>query len=144
SQGTLILCRLAPMDYHRFHFPIDGFASSARLIQGPLFSVNPMALRKKLRVLMENKRMITKIKSHYFDEVLMIEIGATNVGSIHQTYQKDSLVKKGDEKGYFSFGASAIALLFKPGCIKIDVDLIELSQTYEVYAKFGQSLGVAR
>lgn len=144
SEGSMVIARLCPTDYHRFHFPCDGVPSKPRLINGPLFSVNPMALRKRLSILWENKRLITEIETGPFGVVLMVEIGATAVGSIHQTYTPDQPVKKGEEKGCFSFGGSCIVLLFEKGRIQFDQDLIDNSCRYlETRANFGTSLGSA-
>ena len=46
------------------------------------------------------------------------------VGSIIQTYEPNSEIEKGDEKGYFAFGGSTLVLLFEKGKIKFDSDLI--------------------
>lgn len=141
GDGSMAIVRLCPTDYHRFHFPCDGAASKARLINGPLFSVNPMALKKRLSILAENKRMVTMIETEKFGTMLYVEIGATSVGSIHQTYQAESQVKKGQEKGYFEFGGSCIALLFEKGRIVFDEDLIANTKMgLETKANFGQSL----
>jgi phosphatidylserine decarboxylase len=141
QNGSMVIARLCPTDYHRFHFPCDGVPSPARLINGPLYSVNPIALRKRLAILSENKRMVTEITTERFGTVLYIEIGATSVGSIHQTYTPDQPIKKGDEKGYFEFGGSCLVLLFEPGRIAFDSDLVaNTKQGYETRANFGQSL----
>ena len=60
-EGTLVLSRLCPVDYHRFHFPCAGTPGTPRLINGPLYSVNPIALRRRLAYLWENKRAITEL-----------------------------------------------------------------------------------
>lgn len=144
-EGSMAMVRLCPSDYHRFHFPCDGIASKAQLVNGPLYSVNPMALRKRLAILSENKRMITEIETEKFGTILYIEIGATNVGSIRQTYQADGNVYKGQEKGYFEFGGSCIVLLFEKGRIVFDQDLIDNTRKgFETRANFGQSLGVGK
>ena len=59
----------------------------------------------------------------HFGNLLYIEVGATHVGSIHQTFQANKLYAKGDEKGYFSFGGSCLILLFEPNRIQFDQDL---------------------
>lgn len=141
QRGALVIARLAPPDYHRFHFPVDCIPSSPRLINGPLFSVNPLFLRKNISILSENKRVITSLKTEGLGDVLMIEIGATNVGSIHQTYTPNQPAQKGQEKGYFSFGGSCIALLFEPGKIELDADFLEASsEPIEVKTRMGDSL----
>ena len=142
SRGSMVIARLCPTDYHRFHFPIDSLPGKPRLINGALYSVNPIALRKNIHIFSENKRTITTLQTEKFGEVLFIEVGATNVGSIHQTYTADSLCRKGDEKGYFSFGASSIILLFEPRTIIFDEDLQKASkQRIEIRGLMGQSMG---
>lgn len=139
--GSMVIARLCPTDYHRFHFPVEGKASAARFIEGPLYSVNPWALLTKPSILIENKRAITEIDSPYFGKVLYIEIGATCVGTIVETYEKDKIVAKGQEKGYFSFGGSCIILLFQKGKIAFDEDLLNAS--HEIHCLMGESLGKA-
>ena len=141
KNGSMAIARLCPVDYHRFHFPVDGIAKTPRAIQGPLFSVNPIALRKRLSILWENKRVITEIISEEFGTVSMVEIGATCVGSIHQIYSPGP-VHKGNEKGYFSFGGSCIVLLFEKNRIMFDEDLVaNTSRGIETRGLFGVSLG---
>jgi phosphatidylserine decarboxylase len=144
TQGAMVIARLCPVDYHRFHFPCQCTPSKARLMNGPLFSVNPMALMRNIKILSENKRMITSLKTRNFGNVQYIEVGATHVGSIHQTYIPGESYAKGEEKGYFSFGGSCLILLFEPGKIAFDQDLIDTSmKKMEVRGLLGQSLGRA-
>jgi phosphatidylserine decarboxylase len=144
AEGSLVLSRLCPVDYHRFHFTAAGRASESTLLNGLLYSVNPIALRQNLGYLWENRRTLTRLQTERFGQVLVLEIGATNVGSIVQTYRPDSLVNKGDEKGYFRFGGSSTLLLFEPGRIRLADDLVHHSrQQRELYARVGDRLGVA-
>ena len=53
--GSAVLSRLCPTDYHRFHFSVQGKAGQTKRINGDLYSVNPMALRQNLNYLCENK-----------------------------------------------------------------------------------------
>lgn len=139
--GSMIIARLCPADYHRFHFPCDCVPSEAHLINGPLYSVNPLAIKEHFEWLIENKRMLTRLKTDDYGEILFIEIGATCVGSIHQTYIPGKQYKKGDEKGYFSFGGSSVILLFQPGTIQIDSNLlINSSQNFETLCLLGQPI----
>ena len=144
QNGSLILSRLCPTDYHRFHFPIHGTPESPTPINGYLNSVNPIALRKNINILFENKRTITSILSETFGHVIMIEIGATCVGSIIQTFSPNAPIAKGKEKGFFKFGGSSTILLFQQNKIKLADDLIShSSKNIELYAKFGDFLGSA-
>lgn len=142
--GSLLISRLCPVDYHRFHFPISGTPGEARLINGWLYSVSPIALRCNLGYLWENKRMITLLDSPVFGRVAVCEIGATMVGTIFQSYVPGRAVAKGDEKGLFRFGGSCVVTIFQRGRIAFDRDLVEQSANQlEVYAKMGERLGVA-
>ena len=140
--GTLVLSRLCPVDYHRYHFPVAGNAGPTKLINGPLFSVSPIALKRNLSYLWQNKRTITRIETETMGTVLMMEIGATCVGSIFQTYDSNQTVEKGDEKGYFAFGGSSTITIFEPGRVTLANDLLKNSaQQIETYARMGDELG---
>ena len=142
ENGSLLLSRLCPTDYHRFHFPIDGVPASARLLNGHLFSVNPIALCQNIQILATNKRVLTKFVTESCGTVLIMEIGATCVGGICQTYEPDAAVAKGDEKGYFRFGGSSTIVIFEPGRVVFDEDLVEhSSQHRELYARMGDAMG---
>lgn len=144
QQGSMVIARLCPVDYHRFHFPFNCTPSTAQPINGALFSVNPIALAKNIHILSENKRVITQLETKHFGTVLYIEVGATYVGTIHQSYTPNEHYAKGDEKGYFSFGGSCIILLFEPFRIQFDQDLLEASHRgLEMRGLMGQSLGRA-
>jgi phosphatidylserine decarboxylase len=138
AAGSLILSRLCPVDYHRFHFPAAGTPGETRLIEGPLFSVSPIALRERLSYLWTNKRTITPLQTARYGTVLLIEIGATCVGTIRQTFTPGNPLEKGEEKGYFAFGGSSTITLFEPGLVRLETDLAEHSaRQTELYAKVG-------
>lgn len=142
QHGTAVISRLCPVDYHRFHSPVEGTIVEQRLINGPLFSVSPIALRKSMGYLWENKRVLTVIETKTLGRVSFIAIGATCVGSITMTAKSGAKVEKGGELGYFSFGGSCVITLFEPGKIRLAKDLEEYGrQQLEVYAKVGDLLG---
>lgn len=142
KQGSLLLFRLSPTDYHRFNFPVSGTLSRLIKISGDYYSVSPIALRKRIKIFCENEREYQSISTTRFGNVIMAEIGATMVGSIIQTY-KGNIAVKGAEKGYFQFGGSSIILLFQPGKIKIDADLLKNTRNHlETEIKMGERIGV--
>lgn len=144
ADGPLVLSRLCPVDYHRFHFPVAGTPGEARVLPGPLFSVSPIALRRRLAYLWTNKRAVTMLDAGLFGTVAMVEIGATCVGTIRQTYQPGCPVAKGDEKGCFAFGGSSTITLFEPGKVHLAQDLLEQSSRQtELYARVGSLMGRA-
>jgi phosphatidylserine decarboxylase len=141
DEGAIILSRLCPVDYHRFHFPVGGVAGTPTQFEGPLFSVNPIALKQNIRIFTQNKRALTEIDSPEFGRTLMLEVGATCVGSFEYTYQPGP-VAKGQEKGYFKFGGSSTITIFEPGRVNLAPDLIEKSKEgMELYARIGDVLG---
>lgn len=125
--GPAVFARLCPVDYHRFHFPCAGIPKPPSLINGPLFSVSPLALKKNLSYLWENKRYIIEFETELFGKALFVAIGATNVGSVTYTYRIENQVEKGEECGFFSFGGSSVMLLFKDQAFSFDPDLIDYS-----------------
>ncbi len=141
TDGSLIVIRLAPYDYHRFHFPVTGKISQLTKIDGDLYSVNPIALRHMVEIFFQNKREYVSIATQNFGEIIMAEIGATMVGSIIQTY-KGNEATKGEEKGYFKFGGSTVVLIFEKGKVIIDDDLLaNTSAELETEIKMGERIG---
>lgn len=140
--GTLVLSRLCPVDYHRFHFPVEGRPERAMRIGGPLFSVSPIALRQRLSYLWENARVRVVLDGGPAGKVVTVDVGATCVGSIHYTYTPREDIARGDEKGFFEFGGSSTITLFKQGVVCLADDLLSHSaKNQEVYARMGDRMG---
>jgi phosphatidylserine decarboxylase len=141
--GAALVIRLAPQDYHRFHFPDAGNAAAARAIPGRYHSVNPMAIAAVPGLFCANKRMVTAIETEAFGPVAMIEVGAMTVGTIVQTFTPGR-VARGQEKGTFRFGGSTVVLLFAPGRLVFDADLLAASaRGLEVHVRAGEAIGTA-
>jgi phosphatidylserine decarboxylase len=144
ASGSMAIARLCPTDYHRFHFPSDCSPGKSKLINGWLSSVNPIAIKKNVEIFWENKRTLCILETELFGKILFLEIGASFVGAIHQTYSQSKKYLKGDEKGYFSFGASSLILIFPPNSIQFDSDLIDATQKeIEIKCLMGQSMAKA-
>ena len=142
SEGVCIILRLCPTDYHRFHFVDSGIPTKTHAIKGHYYSVNPIALNNIPKLFCENKREWSILHSDNFGDILTIEVGATCVGSIIQTYSPDKAVKKGDEKGYFKFGGSTTILFFEKDKVKIDDDILEQSKIcFECKIRLGEHIG---
>ncbi|MXV38051.1 phosphatidylserine decarboxylase [Flavobacteriaceae bacterium Ap0902] len=140
EDGSLLIIRLAPPDYHRYHFPVSGEIIMNHQIDGDYYSVNPIALRERVEIFWLNKREYTVINNPIFGNVVMAEVGATMVGSMVQTFE-DSIIKKGEEKGYFKFGGSTVVLLFEKNKIKIDQDLLNnTSKGLETTIRMGEKI----
>ncbi|PKU66688.1 phosphatidylserine decarboxylase proenzyme 2 [Dendrobium catenatum] len=145
-QGSLVIFRLAPQDYHRFHVPVSGVIEAFVDIPGSLYTVNPIAVNSKYcNVFTENKRVVSIISTSKFGKVAFIAIGATMVGSITFIKKKGDYVHKGDEFGYFSFGGSTVICMFEKDSIDLDEDLIGNSErSLETLVSVGMKLGVAK
>lgn len=143
--GSLVIFRLAPQDYHRFHFPVSGTIEHFVDIPGCLYTVNPIAVNSKYcNVFTENKRVVSVISTSDFGKVAFVAIGATMVGSITFTKKKGDYVQKGEEFGYFSFGGSTVICVFEKDTIEIDEDLLENStKSLETLVAVGMKLGVS-
>ncbi len=144
--GSALISRLCPIDYHRFHFAMRGTARLHQQWHGPLVSVSPYALRRRPRWLFGNRRDISSIEHPGIGRLLQIEIGATCVGSIRQTFAEKNHrpvgVEKGMEKGYFAFGGSCVITLLPAGSVQWADDLKKsASLDIELYAKMGDVAG---
>lgn len=142
ENGSIITLRLSPVDYHRFHFIDSGFCSTPKTINGNYYSVNPIALVRVPDLFCRNERQWSILHSKNFGDILYVEVGATCVGTIIQTYNPHKYVKKGEEKGFFKFGGSTIILFFEKNKIKIDADILEQTKSgFETKVLMGEKIG---
>ena len=138
---AVAVIRLAPVDYHRYHFPCDCTQKTHPVVvPGKYHSVNPVALAKHPDIYVENTRQITVLESGIFGSFHYLEIGAFGVGSIIQTSQPGEH-RKLDEKGMFKFGGSTVILIFDNAKLKWDSDLLEnTNKGYETLIWMGMSI----
>ncbi len=143
--GTMVIVRLNPTDYHRFHFPDSGIPGKTKEIKGSYYSVNTGVLDRIDNIYLKNKRTVTEFDSDNFGKILYMEVGATFVGTIIQTFSPGQRVEKGTEKGYFKFGGSTVILFLKKGILTPDNDILEYTKKKtETLVKMGESLGKAK
>ena len=144
QKGWAMTFRLCPLDYHRFHFFDSGHASKAVKLGTKLDSVNPWALEFKPQIFEWNERQVTTLHSDHFGDVIYIEIGALCVGRIHQTFEPNTPIIRGQEKGYFDFGASTVVLIVSDGQKSLHLAPLIESQNalgVEVLVRLGDNLG---
>ena len=140
--GVCLVLRLCPTDYHRLHFVDDGITEKSNIVTGNYYSVNPTALERIPKLYCQNKREWSIFHSKNFGDIIHVEVGATCVGSIIQSYTPNKKVKKGDEKGYFKFGGSTTILFFKKDMVSIDDDiLLQSSFGFESKVNMGEKIG---
>ncbi|MBU0755448.1 MAG: phosphatidylserine decarboxylase, partial [Planctomycetes bacterium] len=139
SGATLFVYRLCPADYHRFHFPEDCVPGFPVELNGPLHSVNPIALASGWKILDNNLRHCTLLKSESEpNPIAMVEIGAMCVGSVVQTFIPQLPVKRGEEKGIFRFGGSTVIVLYPADRVVVDDDIrVHSRRGVETLVKLG-------
>ena len=135
--GSCLVFRLAMDDYHRYCFVDSGKLVESKHIRGKLHTVRPIS--EKYRVFAQNDRVVNRLKTKHFGDIIQVEVGAMLVGRIHN-YNKKSFTK-GEEKGFFELGGSTIVLLLKKG-IYIDKDIVAQSANgIETIVKYGEIIG---
>lgn len=125
--GDVFQTFLSGANYHRWRAPIDGTVVYTELVDALMFSdaesagFDPDAGIKSLGYEASvNTRGLVYIQSPdpVIGMVCVIPIGITEISSISIQVRPGTVVKKGDELGYFSYGGSTLALVFQPGAIK--------------------------
>jgi phosphatidylserine decarboxylase len=133
----LLVCRLAPQHYHRFHCPVTGKITRIWRVGNKHYSVQRFIVNSKVNVFNENVRVVIDIMTNTGSIIHMAVIGATCVASIEFTnksilsalgrttgqvltdedfvnpviFTKQPKIYMNDELGIFHFGGSSVALL---------------------------------
>ena len=139
--GTLLVLRLCPDDYHRYHYLDDGSILNTYKIPGVFHTVNPI-IHDYAEVYKENTREVASLMTLHFGVVTYVEVGATFVGKIVNLQKQGQMFKRGEEKGYFEFGGSTIVLLFAKDSVKIDGRFFKnTKENLETRVLYGMRLG---
>lgn len=137
--GTCLVYRLAMDDYHRYCYPADGKKLAEKKITGKLHTIRPIA-HQYTKVFSENTRAWQLLDTKDFGKILYIEIGAMLVGKIHDHGYEKFL--KGQEKGFFEYGASSIIVCYQKNQVTIDSDILLQNQNgREVQVRLGEKVG---
>lgn len=143
ENGIMLIFRLAPSDYHRYHFPFKCFAHKPKIINGIYESINPIVYRSGVQPLYENERQLVELDNEVFGKTLLISVGAMFVGKIVHTYEPEKEYNAGDEIGYFEFGGSTLVLLFKQNKINIQKKYFNNSiQGFETEVSAGEVINI--
>ena len=149
--GSIVIARLAPQDYHRWHAPITGIVKGIKEIPGTYYTVNPQAINEPgtLDVFCENRRSVMMLeRTRTGSTIVIVAIGAMLVGSIKYVNGVDRVgtkVRRGQSLGAFLYGGNTVILLY-PKEVKLDEDLVRNSSHghVETYVKVGWRIGVMR
>lgn len=123
---------LAPFNYHRIHTPVSGSIVSAHYCPGRLWPVNLGSVERVEGLFAINERLTTRIKMADGAEMLVVKVGATNVGRIALSYKEDWItnsskltrqnprldwfatspiaIEKGSEMARFEMGSTVILI----------------------------------
>ncbi|MDQ6997818.1 MAG: phosphatidylserine decarboxylase [Mariprofundus sp.] len=143
--GPLMIARLCPVDYHRYHYPDAGNTLKAFTVPGDLHSVNPLALKYRQDIFIKNERRVSILDTEHFGRLAYIEVGATCVGKIVQSFDESQPFKKGDEKGYFLFGGSTVVLCGEKGKWAPCEDMLKNTKAgVETYIQLGDAVAQAK
>ncbi|MBA2405856.1 MAG: phosphatidylserine decarboxylase [Bdellovibrionales bacterium] len=141
--GPLLIARLCPVDYHRYHYPDNGKVLEHYPISGAFDSVNPLALQYKNQIFIQNERYVSILQTENFGRLAFIEVGAICVGKIVQTHRWNKPFMRGEEKGYFLFGGSTVIVLGEKGAWKPSGDIsMNTKNGIETYLHLGQEVAV--
>ena len=147
--GSIVIARLAPQDYHRWHAPVSGTVTSIKEIPGAYYTVNPQAINEPgtLDVFCANRRSVMTVERAVTKApIAIIAVGAMLVGSIRYVPgvgEVGAKITRGQCLGAFYYGGSTVIVLYPPGEHVIDEDLAKNSTelNMETYVKVGWSTG---
>ncbi len=103
EDGTALVFRLTPANYHRYGYAASGQVLCHRKIDGVLHCVRPVAART-VPVYAQNSREYEVLRSEEFGKIVQMEIGALMVGKItNLSCQKAPGMKPGQRNGDTDF-----------------------------------------
>lgn len=147
--GSILIHRLAPQDYHRWHAPVTGIVEHIKEIPGTYYTVNPQAINEPgtLDVFCENRRSVMSVRRTATDSpVVIVAVGAMLVGSIKyvEGAEVGKEIKRGQCIGKFLYGGSTVITLFPKGEITLDQDLVRnsIEKGCETLVRVGWRVGV--
>lgn len=141
--GSLIVCRLCPADYHRYHFIDDGQVEDYWVTHGKYHSVNPIALEAGYKPFTENFRTARIMELKHGGMAAMFAVGAFGVASIHDYADEAGFeFHRGNQAGFFAFGGSTVVMAFERGKCEFDEDLVAHSREgIETLVKVNSKIG---
>ncbi len=155
--GDFALFRLTPEKYHYTHAPVSGRVVDHYQLDGACHSCNPTAVVDLITPFSKNQRVVTIIDSDVAGGsgvglVAMIEVVALMVGRVEQRYSErryeapgplsaGMMLRRGQPKAVFLPGSSTVVLLFQPGRVAFDQDLMANQHRPGVQSRFSSGFG---
>ncbi len=124
--GKITHTMLDVNDYHRYHFPVSGEIIEIKLISGVPApggviywnkekELYEQAFMNQLSWQAIETRGLIIVQTKDFGKVAIIPTGMCQVSSVNfrEDLKVGSIIKKGDELGFFKFGGSNIVMIFE-------------------------------
>lgn len=156
--GDFAVFRLTPEKYHYNHTPVAGRVVDFYAIDGAYHSCNPGAVIALATPYSKNKRYVTVIDTDIpsgtgVGLVAMIEVVALMIGEVAQVYsdkrydaprpiQAGMRLRKGVPKSLYRPGSSTDVLLFQPGRVRFDADIVANMRRQGVASRFSRGFSV--
>ena len=149
--STYLNFYLSPKDYHHIHSPLEAEIVGISYIPGALFPVNNFGLKNINNLFCQNERLGIFLNSDKFGRVILVMVGAYNVGKLEVDFECESFidmeqgsfvntskeatdfysrkyepeleVRAGDKIGTFNLGSSVV-LIFENSDIQLNKDII--------------------
>lgn len=151
--GVYFTYYLCPTDYHHVHSPVGGEVVETRAIPGQLWPVNDWSVSHIEDLFSRNERIVSYIRTDSAT-IGLVMVGATNVGKMTVTYDKDIVtnscnkklsrtydpgrkIKKGEKIGTFHMG-STVVMLYPPDYLSL------AKEDPSGPVKLGETLGEAK
>jgi len=123
--GTYVTLRLRASMYHRFHAPADCTVRRVTHIQGDMWNVNPIALKRVPSLYCRNDRAVIEVELPSGQTLTIVPVGAILVASVrlhflglnlHHDYRGEQVIacdtplRRGQEMGWFEHGSTIVVL----------------------------------
>lgn len=155
--GDFAIFRLTPDKYHFNHTPVSGRVIDFYELEGVFHSCNPEAVVRAVTPYSKNRRVVTVFDTDIpggsgVGLVAMVEVVALMIGEVVQCYSDHAyqdpipmrpglFVQRGRPKSLFRPGSSTDVLIFEPGRVRFDDDLLRNQQRHDVSSRFSQGFG---
>ncbi len=149
--------RLTPDRYHYNHTPVSGEVVDIYALSGAYHSCNPEAIVTVVTPYSKNARVVTVIDTDATDGtgaglVAMVEVTALMIGKVEQRYSErryddpravepGMYLKKGCPKSLYAPGSSTDVVLFQPGRMAFDGQLVRNMRLSPGSSRFTKAFG---
>jgi phosphatidylserine decarboxylase len=156
-RAAFAVFRLTPERYHYTHVPIAGRVLRRSVVDGTFHACNPAAIVREVTPLSKNRRVVTLFDTDVpggtgVGRVAMVEIVALLVGDLVSCYSDErydgpralsagDFALRGQPMSLFRPGSSTVVLLFEPGRVRFDDDLVQNLHHPSARSRFSHGFG---